>query len=106
MALGSSTNSTKSFSSFLPAITSPFFSSKDKNGLVIAGRNDEKDLVEFVELPKAMHPYFVGTQAHPEFKSKFMKPAPLFMGLLQAAKERRLGSPKQKRALTSTPTAQ
>ena len=83
-----------------------FLSLLEKNGLVIAGRNDEKDLVEFVELPKAMHPYFVGTQAHPEFKSKFMKPAPLFMGLLQAAKERRLGSPKQKRALTSTPTAQ
>jgi len=83
-----------------------FLSLLEKNGLVIAGKNDEKDLVEFVELPKAMHPYFVGTQAHPEFKSKFMKPAPLFMGLLQAAKERRLGSQKQKKVVTSTLTAQ
>lgn len=83
-----------------------FLALLEKNGIVIAGKNDEKDLVEFVELPKTMHPYFVGTQAHPEFKSKFMKPAPLFMGLIQAAKERRLGVQRQNKVLSPTSLAQ
>lgn len=60
----------------------------EKHGLVIAGKNEEKDLVEFIELPRQVHPYYVGTQAHPEFKSKFMKPAPLFVGLVKAAIKR------------------
>ncbi len=59
----------------------------EKEGLVISGKNPQRDLVEFIELPKEKHPYFVGTQAHPEFKSKFMKPAPLFHGLIKAAKK-------------------
>lgn len=66
-----------------------FVSELEKNGLIIAGRNDERDLVEFIELPKKIHPYFVATQAHPEFKSKFMQPAPLFVGLLKAAISRK-----------------
>ena len=39
--------------------------------------------MEFMELPN--HPYFVGTQAHPEFKSRPMKPSPLFNGLIKEA---------------------
>ncbi|MFT4245320.1 MAG: CTP synthase [Micrococcaceae bacterium] len=54
-------------------------------GLVIAGIYEESDLVEFVELPKDEHPYFVGTQAHPELKSRPTKPHPLFAGLIEAA---------------------
>ncbi|MEY3624942.1 MAG: hypothetical protein RL696_323 [Actinomycetota bacterium] len=45
-------------------------------------------LVEYVELPKSVHPYYVSTQAHPEFKSRPTKPNPLFHGLIQAALER------------------
>jgi hypothetical protein len=41
--------------------------------------------VEFVELPKEVHPYYVGTQAHPEFLSRPTKPHPLFAGLIAAA---------------------
>ncbi|MCL2465385.1 MAG: CTP synthase, partial [Micrococcales bacterium] len=54
-------------------------------GLVISGVSPDTSLVEFVELPRDVHPYFVGTQAHPEFKSRPTRPHPLFRGLIAAA---------------------
>ncbi len=54
-------------------------------GLVFSGMFKERDLVEFVELPKEVHPYYVGTQAHPELRSRPTKPHPLFVGLIKAA---------------------
>ena len=54
-------------------------------GMVFSGMNIERDLVEFVELPIEVHPYYVGTQAHPEFKSRPTRPHPLFAGLIKAA---------------------
>ena len=54
-------------------------------GLVFSGLSPDKHLVEFVELPKSTHPYYVGTQAHPEFLSRPTKPHPLFIGLIAAA---------------------
>ncbi|CAB4711645.1 MAG: CTP synthase [Actinobacteria bacterium] len=54
-------------------------------GLVFSGFNRELDLVEFVELPKEVHPYYVGTQAHPELRSRPTRPHPLFVGLIAAA---------------------
>ena len=54
-------------------------------GMVFSGMNVERDLVEFVELPREIHPYYVGTQAHPEFKSRPTRPHPLFAGLIKAA---------------------
>jgi CTP synthase len=42
-------------------------------------------LVEFVELPREVHPYYVGTQAHPELRSRPTRPHPLFTGLIAAA---------------------
>ena len=56
-----------------------------KTGLVFSGLSPDKHLVEFVELPKEIHPYYVGTQAHPEFLSRPTKPHPLFAGLIAAA---------------------
>jgi len=56
----------------------------EKKGLVIAGVNTEKDLVEIVELPKEKHPFFVATQFHPEFKSNPLKPQPLFREFIRA----------------------
>ena len=56
-----------------------------KTGLVFSGFSPDKHLVEFVELPKEVHPYYVGTQAHPEFLSRPTKPHPLFAGLIAAA---------------------
>ena len=54
-------------------------------GLVFSGLSPDKHLVEFVELPKSVHPYYVGTQAHPEFLSRPTRPHPLFIGLIAAA---------------------
>jgi CTP synthase len=57
-------------------------------GLLISGSSPDGALVEFVELPREVHPYYVGTQAHPELKSRPTRPHPLFAGLVGAAIER------------------
>ncbi|MGW3798811.1 CTP synthase [Dermacoccus nishinomiyaensis] len=57
-------------------------------GLVVSGTHPELGLVEFVELPKDVHSYYVSTQAHPEFKSRPHRAHPLFAGLVEAALER------------------
>ena len=54
-------------------------------GLVFSGTSPDGNLVEFVELPESEHPFYVGTQAHPEFKSRPTRPHPLFVGLVRAA---------------------
>jgi CTP synthase len=54
-------------------------------GLKFSGFFQERDLVEFVELPEEVHPYYVGTQAHPELRSRPTRPHPLFIGLISAA---------------------
>ena len=56
-----------------------------KTGLVFSGLSPDGHLVEFVELPAKIHPYYVGTQAHPEFLSRPTKAHPLFIGLIAAA---------------------
>ncbi len=55
----------------------------ESKGLEVTGVNPQSNLVEIVELKK--HPYFVGVQFHPEFKSRFLQPHPLFVGLVKAA---------------------
>jgi CTP synthase len=60
----------------------------EEAGLVFSGINPDLDLVEFVELPKDVHPYYIATQAHPELKSRPTRPHPLFAGLIAAAIER------------------
>ncbi|MEQ6902148.1 CTP synthase [Nocardioides sp. YIM 152588] len=57
-------------------------------GLVFSGLNPDLDLVEFVELPRDVHPFYIGTQAHPELKSRPTRPHPLFAGLVKAAIKR------------------
>lgn len=54
-------------------------------GLIFSGLSPDEHLVEFVELPADIHPYYVGTQAHPEFLSRPTKPHPLFSALIKAA---------------------
>jgi len=61
----------------------------EEAGLVISGVSPDTSLVEFVELPRETHPYFVATQAHPEFKSRPTRSHPLFRGLVGAALEHR-----------------
>ncbi len=54
-------------------------------GLVFSGLSPDRNLVEFIELPSEVHPFFVATQAHPEFKSRPITSHPLFRGLVAAA---------------------
>jgi CTP synthase len=60
----------------------------EEAGLVVSGTSPDSTLVEFVELPAEVHPYYVSTQAHPEFKSRPTRSHPLFAGLVAAALER------------------
>jgi CTP synthase len=60
----------------------------EEAGLVFSGTSPDGRLVEFVELPSDVHPYYVGTQAHPEFRSRPTKAHPLFAGLVSAALDR------------------
>lgn len=55
-------------------------------GLVFSGTSPDGHLVEFVELPADKHPFYVGTQAHPELKSRPTRPHPLFAGFVKAAR--------------------
>ncbi|MDR3690646.1 MAG: CTP synthase [Fimbriimonas sp.] len=58
-----------------------------EHGMIASGVSPDYRLVEMIELPS--HPFFVGTQAHPEFKSRPNRPHPLFQGLVKAAVERK-----------------
>ena len=58
-----------------------------EGGLVFSGTSPDGRLVEFIELPREVHPYFVATQAHPELRSRPTRPHPLFAGLIKAAVE-------------------
>jgi len=60
----------------------------EASGLVFSGTSPDSSLVEFVELPREVHPYYVATQAHPELRSRPTRPHPLFCGLIAAALER------------------
>ena len=56
-----------------------------QGGLVVSGASPDGRLVEIIELPQEVHPWFVGCQAHPEFKSRPNDPAPLFREFVRAA---------------------
>jgi CTP synthase len=57
----------------------------EKNGMIFSGKSPNGMLMEFIELRD--HPFFVATQAHPEFKSRPLNPSPLFIGLIKASLE-------------------
>ncbi len=56
-----------------------------EKGLVISGLSPDGELVEIVELPEEIHPWFLGCQFHPEFRSRPMEPHPLFVSFVNAA---------------------
>jgi CTP synthase len=64
----------------------------EKAGMVFSGTSPDGSLVEFLELPRQVHPYYVSTQAHPEFKSRPTKGHPLFIGLVEASLKRQEAS--------------
>jgi CTP synthase len=59
-----------------------------KNGLVFSGTSENGLLVEIIELPESIHPFFLGTQFHPELKSRFLHPHPLFVEFIKSGGER------------------
>ncbi|MCP2267139.1 CTP synthase [Promicromonospora thailandica] len=69
-------------------VNNAFRGELEEAGLLISGTSPDSSLVEFVELPAETHPYFVSTQAHPEFKSRPTRAHPLFAGLIAAALEK------------------
>ena len=60
-----------------------------ESGLVFSGLSPDGKLVEFIELDRSVHPYYVATQAHPEFKSRPTNAHPLFQGLIKAVLDSR-----------------
>jgi CTP synthase len=58
----------------------------EKEGFVISGTSPDGKLVEAIELDRSVHPFFVGTQYHPEYKSRPLSPHPIFMAFIEAAK--------------------
>jgi CTP synthase len=60
-------------------------------GMVFSGTSPDDSLVEFVELSRDEHPYYIATQAHPELRSRPTRPHPLFAGLVKAAVARKTG---------------
>jgi CTP synthase len=61
----------------------------EKAGLIISGTSPDNSLVEAIELPTKIHPYFVATQYHPELKTQFLHPHPLFRGFVEACLEKK-----------------
>jgi CTP synthase len=61
-------------------------------GLVFSGLSPDRNLVEYVELPRDVHPFYIATQAHPELRSRPTTPHPLFRGLVGASLDRRRAS--------------
>lgn len=66
-------------------VNNEYLETLESKGLIVSGKNPTSGLVEIMELSKEIHPYFIGTQAHPEFKSRLTNAAPLFKGLIAAA---------------------
>jgi CTP synthase len=73
----------------------------EKKGMLIAGFNRERDLVEIIEIPD--HPWFVGVQFHPEFKSKPLRPHPLFSSFLGASLQNRFSKNKDSHVKNGLP---
>ena len=62
----------------------------EKEGFVISGTSPDDFFVEVIELPQKMHPFFIATQAHPEYKSQPLKPHPMFVEFLKAVEKLRV----------------
>ena len=66
-------------------LNNQYLNELEKNGLVVAGVNDQTKLVEIIEIKD--HPWFIGVQFHPEYKSTVLSPHPLFVSFVNALKK-------------------
>ena len=60
----------------------------EEQGMVFSGKSTRAEIYNILEFPRSMHPFYVGTQAHPELTSRPLRPSPMFLGLVHAALER------------------
>jgi CTP synthase len=65
-----------------------YISKLEAAGLIFSGRSPSGNLMEIAELPKSEHPFFLGTQFHPEFRARPLSPHPLFNAFIKAASEK------------------
>src|SRR5207244_13408728 len=59
----------------------------EEHGMIFSGRHPSQPIMQILELPRDAHPFFIGTQAHPELTSRPLHPQPMFIGLVRAAME-------------------
>lgn len=76
-----------------------FIETLESHGLVFSGRHPQQPIMQMLELPRAVHPYFVGGQFHPELLSRPLRPHPMFMGLVAAAIKQAEGEVKDEAVL-------
>jgi CTP synthase len=84
-------------------VANDYRESLERAGLVFSGTSPDGRLVEYAELGRDEHPFFVGTQAHPEFRSRPTRPHPLFVGFVAAALDRANAAHTELGGLTLTP---
>lgn len=75
-----------------------------EHGLIFSGKAPGYPIMQVLELPRDMHPYFLGTQAHPELSSRPLRPHPMFMGLTKAAMNRAAGQSLKPRVAEAVST--
>jgi len=61
-----------------------YLSKFERKGMIVSARSTVENLVEIIELPKTVHPFYLGTQGHPEYKSRPLKPHPIFLEFIEA----------------------
>ena len=77
----------------------------EDHGMIFSGRHPEFPIMQILELPQSMHPFFMGTQAHPELTSRPLRPQPMFMAMVQAAMDfANTAVPENIKPATGTPT--
>ncbi len=64
-----------------------YIAALEEKGMIFSGKHPTQPIMQVLELPRDVHPFFVGTQAHPEMSSRPLRPQPFFMGLVKAAIE-------------------
>jgi CTP synthase len=67
-------------------VNNTFRSVLQKHGLIFSGVSPDGSLVEMIELPQRIHPFFIASQFHPEFKSRLIRPQPIFREFIRACK--------------------
>jgi CTP synthase len=67
-----------------------------EHGMVFSGKHPSQPIMQILELPQELHPFFLGTQAHPELTSRPLRPSPMFLGFAHAAMEYAQSNRRQK----------